>query len=102
MLPKAGVMATTALVAGESVQGFRLRVMITVITVTFGAALLATFGLYWATSRSDAISIERQSREMLSAIDSSVEEVVQSQRGVAIWDDGVLELRKPDTDWNWI
>jgi diguanylate cyclase (GGDEF)-like protein len=95
-------MATTASAAGQSVQEFRWRVMLPVALVTLGAVLLAAFGLYWATTRSDTISIERQTREMRNAIASSVEELVQSQRGVAVWPEGVVELRKPNPDWHWV
>jgi diguanylate cyclase (GGDEF)-like protein len=67
-----------------------------------GAVLLATFGLYWAAMRCDAISVERQTREVHVAISTSIEDLVQSQKGVAIWDEGVLELRKPAPDWRWV
>jgi diguanylate cyclase (GGDEF)-like protein len=95
-------MAATASVAGQSVQEFRARVMLPVVVVTLAAVLLAIFGLYWATARSNAISVEQQRREVHNAVASGMEELAQSQRTVAVWDDVALELRKPDPDWRWV
>jgi diguanylate cyclase (GGDEF)-like protein len=95
-------MAAAESVAQQSVHEFRLRVMLPVVVVTLGAVLLAAFGLYWATTRGDQISIDRQVREVRNAIKSAVEDVIQTQKSAAIWDDAVLELRKSDPDWHWV
>jgi diguanylate cyclase (GGDEF)-like protein len=76
--------------------------MFPVVVVTLSTVLLAASGLYWATTRSDAVSIERQTREMRNAIKAGIDEVVQSQKMVAVWDQAVLELRKPHPDWAWV
>ena len=88
--------------AEQSLQEFRLRVMFLVIAVMLGAGLLGTFGLYWATSRSNAISVEREILEMRSALNFAIEGLVQSQRGVAVSDESAAELRKPNPDWRWV
>jgi diguanylate cyclase (GGDEF)-like protein len=85
----------------QAVDGFKLRIALPVFAVTVAAVLMAGAGLWWATQRSDAISVERQVRETRQAISSSLDEMALNQEAVAIWDDPVLELRKPDPDWQW-
>jgi diguanylate cyclase (GGDEF)-like protein len=87
--------------AGQAMDGFKLRIALPVFVVTLAAVLMAGAGLYWATARSDAISVERQVRETRQAISSSLDEMALNQESLASWDDPVLELRKPDPDWQW-
>src|SRR5688572_21536882 len=98
---RARQIAATAPVAGPSVHGFKTRVLVPVVIATAAAMLCAALGLYWAAMRSDAISVERQVRETRHAISSSLDEPALNQEAVAVWDDPVLELRKPDPDWQW-
>lgn len=68
------------------------------------AAALVLFGLWslWITAeRSDEATRERQAREVRLAIGATLDELAQSQAGVAIWDPAVAELgkQKPDLDW---
>jgi diguanylate cyclase (GGDEF)-like protein len=87
-------------------EGFTPRlksgVLLPVIAVTLAAVLLATFGLYWATTRSDAVSVERQIRETRHAINNSIDEMAVQQEVVAVWEDPYLALSKPEPDWDWV
>jgi diguanylate cyclase (GGDEF)-like protein len=71
--------------------------------VGFAAALIL-FGLWslWITAEmSDQATRDRQVREVGLAIGATLDELAQSQAGVAIWDPAVAELgkRRPDLDW---
>jgi diguanylate cyclase (GGDEF)-like protein len=98
--PRAGMNAlvdrSKAMLSGGGRFGrdIRRRVLLPAATFTLAAVLLAFAGLYWITTRSDALSIERQTREIHDAINSSVDTVAQAQQGIAMWDEAVLELRK--------
>jgi diguanylate cyclase (GGDEF)-like protein len=68
------------------------------------AAALVLFGLWslWITAeRSDQAARARQLREVRLAIGATLDELAQSQAGVAIWDPAVAEVSKarPDLDW---
>lgn len=91
----------TALVAGQPVHRFKTRVLLPVLTATVVAVLFAALGLFGAATHSDAISVERQVRETQQAISSTLDELALHQEAVAVSDDLVLELRKPDPDWQW-
>jgi diguanylate cyclase (GGDEF)-like protein len=92
---------TAGSVAGRYSRGLKRGVLLPVLAITLAAASAATFGLYWAAARSDAISVERQVRETQQAISSSLDELALNQEAVAIWDDPIVELRKPEPDWQW-
>jgi diguanylate cyclase (GGDEF)-like protein len=70
--------------------------------VTLSAVLLAAFGLFRAATESDGVSVERQIRGMRNAVKTGIDEVVQSQKMVAVWDQAVLELGRPVPDWDWV
>ncbi|MFL9841481.1 hypothetical protein ABS767_10945 [Sphingomonas sp. ST-64] len=68
------------------------------------AAALIGFGLWslWITAeKSDAAIRDRQVREVRLAIGTTLDELAQSQSGIAIWDPVYAEARKrkPDLDW---
>jgi diguanylate cyclase (GGDEF)-like protein len=95
-------MATPAATSGESAPAFGRRIMLPVAIVMLSTIVLATFGLYWATTRTDAVAIDRQTREMRNAIKTGIDEVVQSQKMVAVWDQAYLELQRPEPNWSWV
>jgi diguanylate cyclase (GGDEF)-like protein len=69
------------------------------------AAALVLFGLWslWITAeRSDRATRDRQAREVRLAIGSTLDELAQSQAGVAIWDPAVVELAKPSPNLEWL
>ena len=81
----------------------RFIALVALPAVCFTAALVL-FGLWslWITAeKSDQATRDRQAREVHLAIGATLDELAQSQAGVAIWDPAVAELGKqrPDLDW---
>ncbi|BBC73051.1 bifunctional diguanylate cyclase/phosphodiesterase [Altererythrobacter sp. B11] len=69
------------------------------------AVALVLFGLWslWITAeRSDLATRDRQVRDVHLAIGATLDELTQSQAGVAIWDPAVAELEKPKPDLDWL
>ncbi len=95
-------MATRPSTGGQSAPEFRLRVLLPVVLVTLGAIVLLSAGLYRANTSSDAVSIARQTREMRNAIKTGIDEVVQSQKMVAVNDRAVMQLRNAVPNWDWV
>jgi diguanylate cyclase (GGDEF)-like protein len=89
-------------VENQITSRFRSGVLIPVVVVTLTAVLLSAFGLYWATTRSDAVSIDRQIRATHLALSSSLDELAVQQEVVAVWEDPVIKLDKKRVDWDWI
>jgi diguanylate cyclase (GGDEF)-like protein len=81
---------------------FGRTILLPMVAVTIAAVLLASFGLFWATSRSDAVSVERQIRTTQRAIDDSLARLALEQEAVAVWDEPLLHLRRPHPDMNWM
>lgn len=66
---------------------------------------LVLFGLWslWATAaRSDVATRDRQVREVRLAIGATLDELAQSQAGVAIWDPALVETRKAKPNLPWL
>jgi diguanylate cyclase (GGDEF)-like protein len=89
-------------VENQVTPSFRRSVLLPVVIVTLMAVLLLAFALYWATTHSDAVSVERQIRATRLALSSSLDELALHQEGVAVWEDPVIKLDKKRVDWNWI
>src|SRR6186713_2797760 len=89
-------------VENQVAPSFRRGVLLPVVSVTLMAVLLLAFALYWATTRSDAVSVERQIRATHLALSSSLDELAIQQEGVAVWEDPVVKLDKKRVDWEWI
>jgi diguanylate cyclase (GGDEF)-like protein len=69
------------------------------------AGALVLFGLWslWITAeKSDAATRDRQVREVRLAIGATLDELAQSQAGVAIWDPAFAEVSKRKPDLNWL
>jgi diguanylate cyclase (GGDEF)-like protein len=62
---------------------------------------ITAFGLFWATSRSDAVSVHRQIRVAENAIDQRVFSIAENQEVVAVWDEAYLKTRYP-VDVRWV
>lgn len=80
---------------------FASRVLLPVIAVTLSAVLLVAGGMIWTTRQSDAVSVERQIRSVRREIDASVDQLAFEQQGVAVWDQPLVELAKPQLDYHW-
>ncbi|MGN6376015.1 MAG: putative bifunctional diguanylate cyclase/phosphodiesterase [Sphingomonas sp.] len=68
------------------------------------AGALVLFGIWslWITAeRSDRATRDREVREVHLAIGATLDELAQSQAGVAIWDPAIAAVQKakPDLDW---
>jgi sensor domain CHASE-containing protein len=69
------------------------------------AGALVLFGLWslWITAeKSDGATRDRQVREVRLAIGATLDELAQSQAGVAIWDPAFAEVSKRKPDLNWL
>jgi diguanylate cyclase (GGDEF)-like protein len=81
---------------------FGPKILVPMIGIAVAAILLMVFGLYWTTSRSNAISIERQVRTTQRAFDVSVARLALEQETVAVWDETATRLDRPDPYLGWI
>jgi diguanylate cyclase (GGDEF)-like protein len=81
---------------------FRRMILVPMAVATAAAIALAVFGLYWATSSSDAVSVERQAQTTRRAIDDIVARLALEQETVAVWDDTVTHLQQRRRDLGWI
>jgi diguanylate cyclase (GGDEF)-like protein len=81
---------------------FARRVLLPAALVTILALVLGVFALYWAVDRSNNISVERQLKSTERYIRAIVGELAQQQEMVAVWDDTVQEVSKPDLDEEWL
>jgi diguanylate cyclase (GGDEF)-like protein len=81
---------------------FGRRVLLPAALVTILALVLGVFALYWAVDRSNNISVERQLKSTERYIRAIVGELAQQQEMVAVWDDTVQEVSKPDLDEVWL
>ena len=81
---------------------FARRVLLPATLVTVLALALGVFALYWAVDRSNNISVERQLKSTERYIRAIVGELAQQQEMVAVWDDTVQEVSKPDLDEVWL
>ena len=64
--------------------------------------ILAGVGLLGAARGSDTISVERQARSALHAMEASVDELALQQETVAVWDDAARHLVAKTRDAGWI
>ena len=81
---------------------FALLVVAPLLVLVVAVTALAFLGLRSAAADGDRVSIARQTREVRLAYSSALDELAQSQTGVAIWSPVILQLRKPAPDWTWI
>jgi len=99
----AGLFPVGCVLSEKSDAGWRFgpKIVVPMVTASLIAILIAIFGLYWATSRSDAVSVERQMRTTQRAIDDIVARLAQEQESIAIWDEPVERLSAGRPDWDW-
>lgn len=93
---------TIAPAQNRAVPSFMMRVLLPVVAVTLTAVLLVAFALYWASTRSNAVSVERQIRATHLALSGSLDELAVQQEVAAVWEDPVIKLDKKRVDWRWI
>ncbi len=85
-------------------SGTRLfaAVLVPVLMLALGLTIFAFSALRSAAGQADRVSAERQEQEVNLAVNAALDELAQSQAGVAIWTPLVLELRKPQPNWTWV
>jgi diguanylate cyclase (GGDEF)-like protein len=76
--------------------------LVPVLMLALGLTIFAFSALRSAAFQADRVSAERQEKEVKLAINAALDELAQSQAGVAIWSSLVLELRKPRPNWTWV
>ncbi|MGN6818717.1 MAG: putative bifunctional diguanylate cyclase/phosphodiesterase [Sphingomonas sp.] len=72
------------------------------LLLALGLTAFAFSALRSAAHQADGVSIAKQEQEAGVAINAALDELAQSQSGVAIWDPAVTQLRKPKPDWGWV
>jgi diguanylate cyclase (GGDEF)-like protein len=81
---------------------FALAVVAPLLVLTVAVTALAFLGFRTAAADGDRVSVARQAQEVRLAYSAALDELAQSQTGVAIWSPLILELRKPVPNWTWV
>ncbi|MET0428610.1 MAG: EAL domain-containing protein [Microvirga sp.] len=81
---------------------FRANTLLPVIVITLSAVALTAIQLFVVVHQSDALAVARQIQSTRQAIDTSIEELTKQQLTTAIWDQAVLEFRKPAPNLQWV
>jgi diguanylate cyclase (GGDEF)-like protein len=76
-------------------------VVVPVLVMALCLTIFAFSALRSAAQQADRVAADKQAQEVGVAVNGALDELAQSQSGVAIWDPAVSELRKPKPDWNW-
>ncbi|WP_159755311.1 putative bifunctional diguanylate cyclase/phosphodiesterase [Sphingomonas sp. 8AM] len=77
-------------------------VALPIALLALGLTATVFYALNTASRQADLVSANRQGHEAQLALDDALDELAQSQSGVAIWSPLLRELYKPRPDWNWI
>jgi diguanylate cyclase (GGDEF)-like protein len=77
-------------------------VLVPVLLFALGLAVTAGFALRGAAQQVDQVSAARQMQEVGLAVGAALDELAQSQGGVAIWNQLADQMANPHPDWKWI
>ena len=77
-------------------------VLAPVLLFALGLAAAAGFALRGAAQQADHVSATRQTQEVGLAVGAALDELAQSQGGVAIWNQLADQMARPHPDWKWI
>ena len=77
-------------------------VALPVALLALGLTGTVFYALHAAARQADLVSATRQDHEARLAVDDSLDELAQSQAGVAIWSPLLRELYKPQPNWDWV
>ena len=72
-----------------------LAILVAVTAVVVG-------GLFWATQRSDDVSVQRQARIAEHAIQVALDDIALQQETVAVWDESAQRMVAPAKDQQWL
>lgn len=81
---------------------FAAAVALPVALLALGLTATVFYALSIASKQADLVSAQRQAHEARLALDDALDELAQSQAGVAIWSPLLRELYKPRPNWDWI
>ena len=73
-----------------------------VLILALGLTISAGLALRSAAQQADQVSAARQTHEVELAVGAALDEVAQSQSGVAIWNPLLFQLASPRPDWKWV
>lgn len=88
--------------AGKPTWHFGAKILIPMALVTLTVIALAGGGLFWATSHSDAVAVERQVNTTQRAIDDSIARLALEQETVAVWDETADRAGRAHPDLAWL
>ncbi len=80
----------------------RRRFIGAVALLALGLTATVFYALPAASKQADLVSAKRQSQEARLALDDAIDELAESQIGVAIWSPLLRELYKPRPNWDWV
>lgn len=72
------------------------------VVVAVTVLLTSSFGLFWAATESDRISVTRQIRTAQGALDNMLGDLAQQQQSDAVWTPMVRHVEAPQLDLNWM
>ncbi len=81
---------------------FVSAVALPIALLALGLTATVFYALHTAARQADLVSAERQGHEAQLAVDDALDELAQSQSGVAIWSPLLRELYKSQPNWGWI
>ncbi|USI74961.1 putative bifunctional diguanylate cyclase/phosphodiesterase [Sphingomonas morindae] len=81
---------------------FVAAVVVPVVALALALTWFAVSTVRDAAAQADRVSAARQTQEVRLAVNAALDELAQSQAGVAIWSPLVGQLRRPRPDWAWI
>ena len=73
-----------------------------VVMLALGLTATVFYALNAAANQADRVSLVRQGQAARLAVDDVVDELAQSQNGVAVWSPLLRELYKPQPNWDWV
>lgn len=77
-------------------------VALPVALLTLGLTATVFYSLHITAKQADLVSAKRQGHEARLAVDDALDELAQSQAGVAIWSPLLREIYKPRPNWDWV
>jgi diguanylate cyclase (GGDEF)-like protein len=86
----------------RALQRTRRTVILPVVLVVLGASIALALLLSWAAARTNSLSFQRQDHMVAASVDRMAFDLASSLEGHALWDDAVLQTRKPKLDTAWV
>jgi diguanylate cyclase (GGDEF)-like protein len=88
--------------SGKLGSRFIVAVLVPVLVLALGLTIFAYTALRSAAEQADRVSAARQAHEVRLTINDALDELAQSQAGIAIWNPAVLEARKAHPNRVWL